>query len=244
MALDNDGLNIEWDVVGYNIRLLRSLQSMTQVEFARVAQVSPATVVSAEQGKPLRKSTFMRLCAALNTNPTELMVVRGQNIKTKERRYLVHHLRDAEWSAQFDRRKRVRENDFEMIQSPEERLRLGRSGLVSVFGTGPSFLMPRGPGILIDEIFQEVEFPLDMYRDYVGYCLAGKISVWVDEDGPIILSPGEMIGFSDNVRLRVGPAQAVGVDDHPPMMMWIAANRKGWLLVGDDSKQRVRKTRG
>ncbi len=62
--------------IGENLKRLRTLRALTQVELAEKARVTPATVVRIErnQAEP-HMSTLRKLAAALGVDPAEL--VRG-----------------------------------------------------------------------------------------------------------------------------------------------------------------------
>lgn len=60
--------------IGENLKRLRTLRALTQVELAEKARVTPATVVRIErnQAEP-HMSTLRKLAAALGVNPAELV---------------------------------------------------------------------------------------------------------------------------------------------------------------------------
>jgi transcriptional regulator with XRE-family HTH domain len=60
--------------IGDNLKRLRTLRALTQVELAEKAHVTPATVVRIErnQAEP-HMSTIRKLAAALGVDPAELV---------------------------------------------------------------------------------------------------------------------------------------------------------------------------
>ena len=60
--------------IGDNLRRLRTLRALTQVELAEKAHVTPATVVRIErnQAEP-HMSTIRKLAAALEVDPADLV---------------------------------------------------------------------------------------------------------------------------------------------------------------------------
>ncbi len=64
--------------IGDNLKRLRTLRAITQVELAEKARITPATVVRIErnQAEP-HMSTIRKLAGALKVDPAEL--VRGAN---------------------------------------------------------------------------------------------------------------------------------------------------------------------
>ena len=60
--------------IGENLKRLRTLSALTQVELAEKAHVTPATVVRIErnQAEP-HMSTIRKLAAALGVDPAELV---------------------------------------------------------------------------------------------------------------------------------------------------------------------------
>ncbi|MCA1716005.1 MAG: helix-turn-helix domain-containing protein [Actinobacteria bacterium] len=60
--------------IGENLKQLRTLRALTQVELAEKARVTPATVVRIErnQAEP-HMSTLRKLAAALGVDPAELV---------------------------------------------------------------------------------------------------------------------------------------------------------------------------
>jgi transcriptional regulator with XRE-family HTH domain len=64
--------------IGENLKRLRTLRALTQVELAEKARVTPATVVRIErnQAEP-HMSTLRKLAQALNVDPAEL--VKGEH---------------------------------------------------------------------------------------------------------------------------------------------------------------------
>jgi len=64
--------------VGENLKRLRTLKALTQVELAENARLTPATVVRIErdQAEP-HMSTIRKLAAALGVDPAELVKADG-----------------------------------------------------------------------------------------------------------------------------------------------------------------------
>lgn len=64
--------------IGENLKRLRTLRALTQVELAEKARVTPATVVRIErnQAEP-HMSTLRKLAAALGVDPAELVKGEG-----------------------------------------------------------------------------------------------------------------------------------------------------------------------
>jgi transcriptional regulator with XRE-family HTH domain len=64
------------------LRSLRERQVLSQRDLAEKARISPATVVRAEKGEPMRYLTTRKLADALGITPEEL-VDRAQDLESK-----------------------------------------------------------------------------------------------------------------------------------------------------------------
>jgi transcriptional regulator with XRE-family HTH domain len=210
-----------------NMRGLRRLQRITQTELAKRAGVALTTVYSAEKGLRLRIGTLRKIAEGLSSS-FDSLAFRKLKIKTSDQLYVLHQAHETIWFGQDDRRRQTPEDNLERIQDPAERSRLGHVGLVAGFATLPSFVMMKGPGLTLMELFGGWNGPLNagVYRDSVLYCLRGPVIVTIREE-KVRIAQGESIGYSSIDLTRLEPELPLSPKDPPALLLWVGADRIG-----------------
>ena len=217
-----------WDLVGGNIRQTRALRGLTQRQLAERAGVTLSTVYHAESGRPLMRRTLERICGGLDC-PLNVLFEPQKRLLADGVEILVHRSEEALWVAAGERRSKVPEDDVSRIQSPEERLRLGRLGLVPLFLCYLRFIMPEGPGPVHLELYGRFEEALNqtLYRDSVLMCVEGVAHVHV-AGRTVALKSGDALGYqSGDLRWMEPKGTAL-----PTRLTWVGAVRHGRLPRG------------
>lgn len=233
----------DWDLAARQVRGLRMIQGYSQDDLAQRSGLAPKTVYRLERGMPTSRRSLVKICEALEVFPEQLCAVPLQSQVTKPV-YGVHRREENVWIILGpDLRVKVPQDNFERTQRREERLRLGRQGLVAAFAATMSFMMPDGPGILTIEMYRRVEGPLNstLYRECVLSCTRGRVRVGVGDD-VIELDEGEALGYRSTDLRWMEPLAPVE-DGLPTMLTWTGAVRVG-NLPGDFRKgERVKRSR-
>lgn len=233
---------LDFELIAYNVRCMRMAHSQTQADLAKLAGVDKTTIHRLETGAKVRPRTLVKICAVLGEPVSFLNSVLPYGTPQHPRATFVHRNAALNWFAMGDRRKRIPEDNQTRIQREEERLRLGRQGLVTSF-QAYTFAMPNGPGMSISEIYgQSVIGPNETYEDCVVHCARGEL-LFRSTRETIHLLEGDGIGFSAEEAATIEPAQAIGPNDYPPLMWFITANRKGHVPIAFRGTQRRRTRR-
>jgi transcriptional regulator with XRE-family HTH domain len=215
--------------IAYNVRALRSLMGFTQSQLAAKAGLTLATVYRIETGDVFpHRRTLERICKVLHVEIGDLNLPEPLT-KSDDVPFVIHRSADQVWTTLDDHRAHVPPDNLTQIQNPAERLRLGRSKLVAAFNVGMNFVMPKGPGLAVDEIHADREYGGSMtYRDCIRYCLRGEVLVTIG-DCTYTLGEGDAIGYSNDLVFHMAPAHPLGPHDLPPLVLWVGANRMGKL---------------
>lgn len=211
-------------VVARNVRTLRGNQGLTQSELASKADVSLATITRVEKQQSVRRSSVRKIAKGLNVHFDSLFV--PQSMQPKESNTIVYRAADATWFALSDKRPNPPEGHFERQQDVEERARLGGVKLVPAFAAPPKVIMRNGPGLIMFELYNELDGPFnaELYEDSVLYVVRGSATVKIGGEVHEV-SEGDWIGY-DTPKLE---SMARILDSRsatePALLLWIGANR-------------------
>lgn len=232
---------IDWAQVGRNVRQARIIRGHSQEDFARKAGLSVSTLYHVEQGLAINYRSFLKICSAFETS-VDSMTRRTQNILTESDDFLALRREDRLWTVEVESRSRVPEDDLSRIQQPEERLRLGRLGLVNVFFCTTNFIMPEGPGLVYLELYRRFTDPFNsiIYRDCLLTSIQGTARLMIGETVTEVRQ-GDVIGYRSKDLVWMEPLESVGKDDLPVILTWTGAVRVGSPPMEDYTNKRVRK---
>lgn len=232
---------IDWPQVGRNVRQARIIRGHSQEDFARKAGLSVSTLYHVEQGLAINYRSFLKICSAFETS-VDSLTRRHQNVLTENDDFLALRREDQLWTVEVESRSRVPEDDLSRIQQPEERLRLGRLGLVNVFFCTTNFIMPEGPGFVLLELYRRLTDPFNsiIYRDCLLTSLQGTARLHIGES-ITELRPGDVIGYRSRDMVWMEPAEPIGNNGLPVILTWTGAVRVGSPPLEDYSNKRVRK---
>lgn len=231
--------SLDWALIGINVRRARILRGFTQADLAERARVGISTVYHAEQGRPLSRRSFEAICEGLGSLPDHIRA-RGRRHLTDDLTLLVHRQAEGVWTSQRDLRIKTPDDNLARIQNPEERIRLGRLGLVPQFLCAATFIMPEGPGPLFLELYGRNEGAINqtIYRDCLLMCQEGGLRARVGDE-ETTLGPGDLLGYRSRDLRWMEP---VG-DRLPARLLWIGAVRLGKLPSSFGPGVRVRSRR-
>jgi len=233
--------SLDYELIAFNVRCMRMAHSQTQAELASAAGVDTSTIHRLESGARVHPRTLRKVCAALGESVSFVSSVLPYGTPARGRRVFVHRRQELAWFASQDRRKQTPADSQARIQHEEERLRLGRQGLVASF-QAYSFAMPNGPGVSNIEIFERVSCGRnETYENCIAFCMRGALRFQIA--GEITeLQEGDGIGFSADEEAWMEPLKPVGPEECAPLVWFIAANRKGHVPI-EFNKIRRQRTR-
>lgn len=231
----------DWNLIGYNVRQGRIMRGYSQEEFATNAGVALSTVYHAEKGMPISRRSLSKICAALDESFDSIRT-RKRRLLTNDIDYLLYQGGSSPWTGDLDSRKNVPDDNFQRVQDPQERMRLGRLGLVKVFLSTTNFVMPQGPGLTFIELFDRIDEPINsvIYRDCLITCTAGAARLSIN--GKVVeLGVGDYIGYRSKELDWIEPITPNGSEDLPACLTWIGAVRVGRLPEDISASDRVRR---
>lgn len=216
---------IDYRQVGRAIRTLRALENKSQEEFAESVGVSRSTLLHIENGRKIQLRMIERICESKGI--AGLGGLLDFDRQKAAGQMAIHHAETAVWRANQDFRKVIPENNDELIQNSEERLRLLRVGLANAFFCVPQFKLPDGPASAIFELGTSLQgINAELYRDAILHCLAGRIRVTA-EGQEFILGPGDFVGYKNDLDILISPVEPLSPHFEPPRLLWIGGNRVG-----------------
>jgi len=230
---------LDLSLIAFNVRCLRMARNKTQAELAAEAKIDVSTLHLLETGRKVHRNSTRKVAEALGESLHFLNSVLPYGLPSSKRDLFVHRHEELNWFASVDRRKRVPADHQERIQREEERLRLGRLGLVASF-QAYMVVMPRSPGMSKVEVFERIEVGLNpTYDTFVIACMRGSV-IFRMGDQAVELSEGDSVGFSADEDATVEPVSPVGLSDFPPIVWAISANRRGHVPIEFQDRKRVR----
>lgn len=231
---------VDWSRIGQNVRRMRIGQGISQEELAERAKVSTATIYNVERCASVSHRTLLKICDALN-EPLDSLRTRQQSVLAEDQDCVLFRGDSAAWIVFGESRTWVPEDDVMRIQSPEERMRLGRLGFVPLFAHTTNFIMPEGPGLVNLELYSRYPdtFNSTIYRDCLLGCVEGRLRLCIGKT-VAELGPTDVVGYRSKDLVWMEPAEG---SDLPVRLTWTGAIRVG-LPVREVSKgERVKRRR-
>jgi transcriptional regulator with XRE-family HTH domain len=229
----------DFELIGFNVRCSRMAQNKTQAELAGMAGTDRATIRRLEGGSRVHFRSLEKICSALGRSVDLINSVMPYGLPGQRRRTHVHRKEELSWFANQDHRKRVPKENQKLLQSEEERLRLARLGLVTIF-EGYMATLPYGPSISKAEICGVVSIgPHQTYRECIVVCLRGEVLIRTEEE-VVEAGEGDSVGFNTDDLVTIEPAYPIGADGLPPIVFFVMANRRGHSPIEIRRTQRKR----
>lgn len=239
MALGVEKETLDATLVAFNVRCLRMARNKTQAELAADANINVSTLHRLETGRKVHRNSIEKVASALGESLSFLSSVLPYGLPSSKRELFVHRRQDLNWFASGDRRKKAPADHQSRIQREEERLRLGRLGLVKSF-QAYMVVMPRSPGISQIEVFERIFVgPNPTYDTFVIACMRGQVTFRMG-DQSVLLSEGDSVGFSADEEATVEPEPPLAPADRPPLVWAISSNRRGHVPIEYQAQKRVR----
>ncbi len=219
--------SIDYVKLGEAIRGMRAHENTSQAEFAESVGLSRSTLMQLENGRKVQRRMIDRICDIKGIYLDGLLSDTGKTVM--EGPLAVHRGRTATWNAHYDHRKVIPEDNHQLIQDSEERLRLLRLGLVDFFVCSMQFILPEGPASLYLEIGLGMGRVNDKtYKDAIMHCLSGTVR-FKAEGQNIVLEPGDFVGYRNDLDIDITPIEPLSPHFEPPKLMWVGGNRIGRL---------------
>lgn len=221
------------------------MRGLSQEELARRSGVAVKTIYRGELGAPMRTGTFAKICKALDSTMEQLKVGTLQSVSGNVK--FGFHPADREFwiYSRATRRTNTPDDELERIQNPEERKRLGLTGLVPTFGTVMDFIMPQGPGLLKIELYGKFMERLNdaIYREGIFMPIQGRVRIGILED-VVELGPGDMMGYHTKDLQFIEPAPEMRPEDLPVVIHWVGGVRIGAIpTIGKGERVSQRRRR-
>lgn len=212
-----DESSLDRFVLGRNIRELRRVRGWSIDMLAKRAGVAPYTVLRMEQGLPSTESRRTRIAYALDTVVERLSKVGalGRNDVA------VHTAADDSWMGLIDRRLVIPDDNDELVQSADERGRLGRLGFVTQFVKVLRCRLPKGKllaGIL--EIYADL--PASKYLGGEIFAFALRRDSYLNLDGErFLLVEGSATTFDCTKPFFFSPAGDPSAGEEPALVLYV-----------------------
>ncbi len=215
-------------VIGRNIAFFRRANGLTQTELAEKAGVDRRTIYTIEQGKPVLMKTLVQVTGPLNMLLAELLNVdRSPRQVDSSQPFFLHRREDDFWYENAPLPGGGRADYLEAIQSPGERRRLGQLGLVTSFRHALSFVMSKGPGLVVYEVYGRQEYTFAQhYLSWVMFGLRGELRVHLDGK-ETILREGDALGGKSLFGVIVEPTVPLAADREAPQFLAVGSDRAG-----------------
>ncbi len=211
---------LDWQLIAANVKSTRLIEGLSQTELARRSGVNLASVYRVEKGNSAHLRTLKKIALGLNIVFEDLLLDKG--LHDKERSFGIHRAKVAKWFPSVDSRPRLPTSFLQDYQDESERHRLGGLGFVPFFMCPPLIIPPNGPGVVLLELYSNVEgaFNAEFYEDGALYLLQGKgVGTILEEH--FELEEGDWIAFKtkDLTTFGVAPGHELAV------VLWIGATR-------------------
>ncbi len=198
--------DLDFQLIGSNIANIRRIQGLSQAELAAIAKISRTTLQRIECGMPTFLSTLEKIAHALGDCVEDLCIAkRFQHPLTDETAFVKHSIGDDYWYPIEDQRRKKPKNDQELIQTEEERRRLGKLGFVRAFVSGMNFFLPLGPGINKLELYGKISnLTMPQFQVFAVYGLEGAAIATVASI-PQKLKRGEVMAVHSKHAIELEP---------------------------------------
>lgn len=217
-------IDYDWERIGRRIRQRRLQLGLSTQEVADKSGIGRATVVRVEAGKPCRPATLQRLRHVL-TLFTDFLLRDDPPFdfciqdRPEERQWMVSRGK-ATYQRHGPISNPIHEND------PQERLRLGLLGFQPFFTCTLNSSLADGimnQGLM--ELYDESWVDSHAGEEFI-YCLRGRARIKV-RDQTFLLDEGGALVFRASDPHQYAPAEPVGPENSPPLLLIVVAMQKG-----------------
>jgi len=229
--------DLDWSLVGENIRWWRHATSVTQADLAARTGLTEMTIYNAEKGRPVSMRTLKKIAAGLEVQFSELCL--DQRLaQNRDQGYYYHRAESTVWWPLDIKRQAGRAEPIYSEIDAAERRRVAILGFVAGFVYTTQFVMPEGPGIVTFELYGKSEqaFNQMLYEDAILLCLEGQAIVTIKES-PVLLAKGDAVGFKTKHLTSLEPSPDIPASDLPVRLFWVGANRLG-KVAGASSRKK------
>lgn len=209
--------SIDPTTFGRNVRELRRVRGWSIDMLAKRAGVAPHTVLRIEQGRPSTETRRTRIAYALDT-----VMERLANIGTLDRNDVaVHTSSDDQWMSLIDRRSVIPEENADLIQTAEERSRLGRLAFVPQFVKVLRCRLPKGK-LIAGVLEMYTELPASRYLGGEIFAFALRGDAYLNLGGEqFLLREGSATTFDCTKPFSFSPASMPVAADDPPLVLYV-----------------------
>ncbi len=233
-----DRADLDWSLVGENIRWWRHATSVTQSELTARSGLTAMTIYNAEKGRPVSTRTLKKIAVALEIPVSELCL--DQRLaQNRDQGYFLHRAETTVWWPLGVKRQTGRAEPIYSEIDAAERRRVAILGFVAGFVHSTQFVMPEGPGINYIELYGKLEEAINqtLYKDAILLCQEGEVIATI-KGSPVLLANGDAIGFSTKHLTSLEPSPRMTPADLPVRLLWVGANRLG-NVPGASPRKRV-----
>ncbi len=214
------GLDVRLVIFGLRIRTLRERRGLSLRDASTAIGIDKNTLLKMEKGEDVRQSVREKVFSYFGMTPINplnrpLAVEYGKN-------YALHTPATSLWYMVKPNIESQTAETTPEIQDPKERLRLGRSGLVSRFYRSFQLRMPEGmlsAGLV--ELYRRTEVN-QTPGEVMIYTLRGSVRVIVGDES-FVITEGSAGVWNDSVPNYFEPATPVGVNGFPAEFLLIDA---------------------
>ncbi|MDX2065891.1 MAG: XRE family transcriptional regulator [Fimbriimonadaceae bacterium] len=218
-------------LVGPRLRQLRENRGLTIRELAARADVSKNTILRIEQGLPISEPLLHRICNKLQTIlPNLLLTPTDTTVPIR-----IHRREQDQWRITFRKRRAPKAIvDFDPVDSPEERQRLGALQFVSGFLNTLDCALPQGrlQSAIVDLHGDQDEPGFRHSGEEFVICLEGRLRLTL-RDETYILHPGDAATFESQYRHRYESDLPVGSPATRMLMVWYEAPEMAEAIAHD-----------
>lgn len=229
-------------LIAHGIRLTRMKQGLSQRDLANLSATGIKTIYRIEAGQSATERSLNKVCQALGITLEGLRAV-PQDAVDETHPFRIHRKAQDRWFYLESRhRTRPPEDEFERIQDPAERRRLGALGFVPMFVTLPTFFMPQGPEVVRSELYGRIEASqsANPFVESFLRCMQGRMRC-VIRGVEMELGEGDIVGCH---TADIGWMEPVG-DELPVRLIVVSGDPVGVLTDGElQGKRAVRVKEG
>lgn len=225
-------------VIARAIRLTRMKQGLSQRDLAELSETGIKTIYRIESGRSATERSLNKVCQALGITLEGLRAL-PQDAVDEAHPYRIHRKSQDLWFYLESRnRARPPQDEFDRIQDPAERRRLGTLGFVPMFVTLPSFFMPEGPEVVRSELYARIDASQNAnpFLESFLRCTRGRLRCVIRGE-ELEMEEGEVVGCHTADIGWMEPATT----ELPVLLMVVSGDPVGVLPEGDlQGKRAVR----
>lgn len=219
-------------VVGPRIQQLRRSRGLTLRDLSSRSGVSKNTILRLEHGLPITVQALERICNTLQTILPNLL---GSVASPDQGLVRVTRADPRNWRIAFCRKKAPKKfSDFDLVDDPAERTRIGGLGFVSGFvQTTSSLEAGRLQASLVDLYGRQERAGFRHSGEEFVFCLSGRLLLTVGKESHI-LEEGDSAIFPSGVRHRYEAAGDSGSAPTRILMVWMESDEEEASVSHDE----------